>query len=168
MSSWNPSQYLRFGVERTRPASDLVARINVTNPRTVIDLGCGPGNSTQVLRSRWPHAHVIGLDHSSDMITAARATYPDKDWMLGNVANWSDPNSFDVVFSNAALQWLEDHDRLIPHLLTQVISGGALAFQIPSNKYAAVRLHIHEVANDSTWRATVLGLSLKNILMSRI
>jgi trans-aconitate 2-methyltransferase len=152
MSPWDADHYLRFGDERTRPASDLAARIDVPDPKTVIDLGCGPGNSTQVLRRRWPEARIVGLDNSPEMIDSARASFPDREWLLGSAENWSPPDPFDVVFSNAALQWMRSHDSLVSHLFAQVADGGALAFQIPSSSYSAVRGHIHEIADDAAWR----------------
>jgi len=153
MSSWDADLYLRFGEERTRPAVDLASRIDVSEPDAIIDLGCGPGNSTQVLRGRWPRARVWGLDSSPDMIAAARRDYPEQGWILANVDGWSAGEPFDIVFSNAALQWIRNHDRLVPHLFDQVAPGGALAFQIPSVGYSKLRAFIREIADDAAWRA---------------
>jgi trans-aconitate 2-methyltransferase len=151
LADWDPSNYLRFEDYRTRPAMDLVSRVRVAVPRTVIDLGCGPGNSTQVLRGRWPDACVTGLDSSPGMISAARENHPDQEWMLGDIGEWSSDEPLDVVFSNAALQWVPDHARLVPHLLGQVARGGALAFQIPSRVYSSVQVLIDAVADDAAW-----------------
>lgn len=151
MASWDPNKYLRFGDERTRPSFDLASRIAIPKPKNVIDLGCGPGNSTQVLRQRWPMARVIGLDNSPEMIASARRSYPDQEWVLGAIEDWSFGEPLDVVFSNAALQWLPDHVSLTRHLFNQVAEGGALAFQIPSGAYSPVRSFIHEIANDKAW-----------------
>jgi trans-aconitate 2-methyltransferase len=153
MTSWDPNRYLRFGDERTRPAADLASRVAVDDPGTVIDLGCGPGNSTQVLRRRWPRAHVRGLDSSPEMIAAARRSYPDQEWILGRIEEWSADAPCDVVFSNAALQWVRDHAALLRHLFAQVAPGGALAFQIPSGAYSPVRSLMHEIAQDEAWAA---------------
>src|SRR5579859_6191473 len=112
MPNWDADQYLRFAEERTRPCRDLVARIDVPSPRRVIDLGCGPGNSTQVLAERWPHAELTGLDNSTEMIEAACRASPVRHWVIADIADW-DPGAkspYDVVFSNAALQWVPDHD----------------------------------------------------------
>jgi trans-aconitate 2-methyltransferase len=152
MTTWDANHYLQFGGERTRPAVDLAARVDVNHPETVIDLGCGPGNSTQVLRRRWPEAHITGLDSSPAMIAAARASYPEQEWVLASAEEWSPPEPFDVVFSNAALQWIGDHAGLMSRLFAQVAAGGALAFQIPSRSYSAVRAHIDDVADDTAWR----------------
>ncbi len=157
MTTWNPNHYLQFADERTRPAVDLVSRIQLPNPRTLVDLGCGPGNSTQVLRQRWPQAHLLGIDKSPEMIAAARSKYPDQEWLLGDVSKWKAEKPVDLVFSNAAFQWVPNHQHLITHLFAQVTDGGALAFQIPSNRYAEVRLHLHEIAEDPIWRERMHG-----------
>lgn len=151
MNSWDPNKYLRFGDERTRPSVDLASRIAIDRPKTVIDLGCGPGNSTQVLRERWPSARVYGLDSSREMIASAQRSYPDQEWVLGRIENWSVHEPHDVVFSNAALHWAKDHVALTRHLFGQVAPGGALAFQLPSGAFSPVRSFIHEIASDEAW-----------------
>jgi trans-aconitate 2-methyltransferase len=157
MTSWDPSEYMRFGDERTRPSVDLAARVAVESPARVIDLGCGPGNSTRVLRARWPQAHVVGLDSSSDMIEAARADEPDGEWAVASIEDWTADEPFDVVFSNAALQWLPEHGPLLERLIGSVALGGALAFQIPSANFAAVRTLIHDVALEGPWAPRMAG-----------
>ena len=151
MTTWDPATYLRFGDERTRPSHDLVARIRIDAPRTVIDLGCGPGNSTQVLRARWPGAQLTGLDSSPDMIAAARATHPDQHWLLGDMQVWEGDGPYDLVFSNAALQWAHGHAALVDRWFRMVAPGGALAFQMPSGRYAPVRQLMERVADDPAW-----------------
>ncbi len=155
--AWDASNYLRFADERTRPAADLVARVAVAEPARVIDLGCGPGNSTRVLRERWPAARIAGLDTSPEMIGVARESSADTEWLLGDAASWRSVEPFDVVFSNAALQWMPDHAALVRRLFDQVADGGALAFQIPSDRYALVRTLIDEVADDPAWRERMEG-----------
>jgi trans-aconitate 2-methyltransferase len=157
LGDWNPSGYLKFEDYRTRPSRDLVSHVRVTAPRSVIDLGCGPGNSTQVLRSRWPQARVVGLDSSVEMVAAAHEAYPDQEWMLGDIATWSSDTPFDVVFSNAALQWVGDHVGLLPRLFRQVVPGGALAIQLPAAMYASIRGMVHEVADDAVWSPRMRG-----------
>jgi trans-aconitate 2-methyltransferase len=104
MADWNPGQYLRFAGERTRPCRDLVACIEAAAPATVIDLGCGPGNSTGVLAERWPAAAITGLDSSAEMLSSAREKYPALHWVHGDIAEWPSEQApmYDVVFSNAA------------------------------------------------------------------
>ena len=157
MEFWSPSEYMRFGDERTRPSVDLASRIAVERPASVIDLGCGPGNSTRVLRQRWPEAHVIGLDSSPQMIDAARADEPLEEWIVSGIEDWNPSVAFDVVFSNAALQWLPDHCTLVERLFSGVASGGALGFQIPSATFAAVRDLICVIALDGPWTSRMDG-----------
>lgn len=151
MTDWSASHYLRYGDERTRPAEDLTARIGLRTPHTIADLGCGPGNSTQVLCARWPNARVLGVDNSPEMIAAARHSYPEQDWLLANISNWTPAAHFDLIFSNAALQWLPDHAPLLQRLIKLVAVDGALAFQVPSSTYAAIRTLVHEVSRDPAW-----------------
>jgi trans-aconitate 2-methyltransferase len=151
MNPWDPNKYLQFGGERTRPAVDLATRIAIADPKTIIDLGCGPGNSTQVLRQRWPAARVSGLDSSAEMIAAARAAFPDQEWRCGRIEDWSADEPYDVVFSNATLQWVKDHVALTKRLFEQVVPGGVLAFQIPAGAYSPVRTFIFEISTDKAW-----------------
>jgi trans-aconitate 2-methyltransferase len=151
MPTWDAQLYLRFANERTQPSLDLVARIKVENPQHIIDIGCGPGNSTAVLRQRWPDAEVVGLDNSPEMIAAAAVSYPDQAWVLADAASWVADRHFDLVFSNAALQWLPDHERLFPHLFEQVGDGGALAVQMPAHYHGSFHQVMLEVANDPAW-----------------
>lgn len=151
MTAWNAKHYLTYGDERTRPALDLAARVKLTSPATIADLGCGPGNSTQILRNRWPAARIVGIDSSPEMLQAARESYPDQNWLLADVSQWRPDDSFDLLYSNAALQWIPDHDTLLRRLFSYVAPGGALAFQVPSSTFAAVRVLIHEISRDPLW-----------------
>ena len=157
MSGWNPSQYLKFAAERTQPCRDLVVRIEVVNPRRVIDLGCGPGNSTAVLRERWPDAEFTGLDSSAEMIERARRECPSQRWIAGDIARWTaaGDGQFDVVFSNAAMQWVDDHATVYPRLLSRVAPGGALAIQIPGNIDALPHRLMREVAASPAWSCSL-------------
>jgi trans-aconitate 2-methyltransferase len=103
LPDWNSQQYLRFSRERTRPAADLAARIPLTNPATVVDLGCGPGNSTRALVERWPAARIIGVDNSPAMLAAARRDLPVCEWIQADIATWTPVAPVDVIFSNASL-----------------------------------------------------------------
>lgn len=150
-AAWDAERYLRFASERTRPSHELLARVDVDAPTRVVDLGCGPGNSTAVLRARWPDADVLGVDHSEEMIAAARARHPDGRWQLADLATFSSERPFDVVFSNAALHWLPDHAALVARLFELVAPGGALAFQVPRGHDAPVRRHARELADDARW-----------------
>ncbi len=152
MPTWDAELYLQFASERTQPSLDLIARTNVSNPTRIIDLGCGPGNSTEMLRQRWPQAEITGLDSSEEMIAAASQAYPTEKWVLANAAVWEADAPFDVVFSNATLQWLPDHARLFPHLMAQVAPAGALAVQIPAHYQSPMHQVTLEVAQDPSWR----------------
>lgn len=159
MLNWNPDQYLRFADERSRPCRDLAARIAVDSPRHVIDLGCGPGNSTKVLFERWPKAKLAGVDSAPEMIDAARRDEPAIEWRVGDIAIWSrgDQGPFDVVFSNAAIQWVDNHAALFPQLLSHVAPGGALAVQMPGNYGAAPHRLMRELASSPLWRGRFRG-----------
>lgn len=131
--TWDPVRYLAYADERGRPFVELLARIGATAPRTVVDLGCGPGNMTRLLRDRWPEADLLGIDTSPAMIEAARATAPDVDFALADVRDWSPREPVDVVFAHATLQWIPEHLDLLPRLVASVAPGGWLAFGVPGN-----------------------------------
>lgn len=151
MTNWNANLYLQFANERTQPSLDLIGRIKVADPTRIIDLGCGPGNSTAMLRQRWPHANLIGLDSSPEMIGSASQTYPTEQWVLADIATWKADTLFDLVFSNATLQWLPDHECLFPQLFAQVASGGALAVQLPAHEQSPLHQVTLDVADDPLW-----------------
>ena len=147
MPDWNPAQYLKFSEERTRPCRDLVARIELDAPLRIIDLGCGPGNSTEVLAARWPAADLTGLDSSPDMIAKASAAHPTWHWLTAEIEQWAaHPERsapYDLVFSNAALQWVPDHTAVLPRLLSR---ASVFAFQIPGNWDGPAHRTMREVA----------------------
>ncbi|HEY0300153.1 MAG TPA: trans-aconitate 2-methyltransferase [Rhizomicrobium sp.] len=149
--SWNPATYLAFADERTRPAGELLARVPDEAPARVVDLGCGPGNSTALLRARWRDANIEGLDSSPDMLAQARNAGIDADWTLADVASWQAPAPYDVIFSNATFQWLGDHARLLPRLIGFVKSGGSFAFQVPHNQDAPSHALMRETAANGPW-----------------
>lgn len=151
MPTWDADLYLRFANERTQPAIDLLARVALDAPARVIDLGCGPGNSTALLRGRWPGAAVTGLDSSPQMIAAARKDQPDGDWVLDDITTWTPDPPYDLVFSNATLQWLPDHATLYPHIFAGVAPGGALATQIPVFHAMPVQRALLDVAAEPAW-----------------
>jgi trans-aconitate 2-methyltransferase len=157
--TWDAKQYLRFNEERTRPCRELAARVALVAPGHVIDLGCGPGNSTAVLGERWPKAHLIGLDSSTEMISASRRGAPGLDWRVGDIAAWAAENGqlFDVVFSNAALQWVPNHAALLPKLLSRVAPEGALAIQVPGNLDAPAHCLMREMAASAAWSGFFRG-----------
>ena len=142
-SDWAPALYLRFEDERTRPARDLLERVPLASPKRVVDIGCGPGNSTELLAERWPEAEILGLDTSPAMIEAAKKRLPNCRFELADVSSWTPAEAPDVIFGNAVLQWVPDHKTLLPRLLASLAPGGVLAIQMPDNlgerSHAAMR-----------------------------
>ena len=156
--NWDPQQYSRFAGQRLRPALDLIARIPIEQPRTVVDLGCGTGNVTLILRSRWPDAGVTGVDGSPQMLAEARKAEADIVWKQCDVAHWNPPEKFDLVFSNAALHWLDDHRALFARICANVAPGGVLAVQMPRNFSAPSHMLLHELASSPPWRDALAGM----------
>jgi trans-aconitate 2-methyltransferase len=155
MPTWSADQYLKFGDERTLPCRDLAARIAVPDARRVIDLGCGPGNSTAVLATRWPDAKTTGFDSSSAMIDSARKSEPAREWVIGDIVEWANDKRgerFDVVFANASLQWIPDHAANFPLLLARVAAGGAFAAQLPGNHEGPTHQLMRDMAASDGWR----------------
>jgi len=158
--SWQPQRYLAFDDHRTRPAADLLARVPLAAPERVVDLGCGPGNSTALLTGRWPDATVTGVDHAATMLAAARERGIAADWLEADIATWMPDEPVDLLFSNAALQWLPDHQTLLPRLLGHVRPGGVLAVQMPRNFQAPVHVLLREHAAGGPWASKLEGVLL--------
>lgn len=150
--TWNPQQYLKFGGERLRPAHDLLARVALETPRHIVDLGCGTGTVTALLRARWPGAQIVGVDNSQAMLERARAALPDVAWELDDLAQWKAAAPVDLLVSNAALHWLEDHATLFPRLLSNLHPGGVLAVQMPAQHEAPSHRIGYDLAESARWR----------------
>jgi trans-aconitate 2-methyltransferase len=132
--TWDPERYLTYADERGRPFVELVARVGAEAPGTVVDLGCGPGNLTALLRTRWPDAAISGLDSSPEMIERARTADPSITFEVADLRTWAErAEPVDVLVSNATLQWVPDHLDLLPALVSRVRPGGWLALQVPGN-----------------------------------
>jgi trans-aconitate 2-methyltransferase len=157
MPTWNTEQYLRFVNERTRPCRDLVTAIAVEAPRRIVDLGCGPGNSTAVLAARWPAAEITGLDNSEAMITEARRNAPDLTWLKDDIGSWTSDAPYHIIFSNAALQWVPNHEVLYPRLLGWTAPGGAFATQVPCNFRAEAHEAMRSIAARAVWQSYFRG-----------
>lgn len=142
-----PPKYLRFGSERLRPAVDLLARVPLKEVSLAADLGCGTGTSTELLAARWPEAAIVGVDHSIEMVEAARQAHPHWQWVTAEIEPRTAREPLDLLFSNAALHWVKMHGEVFPRLLRQVRSGGVLAVQIPRN-FAAPSHHLMRVAGE--------------------
>ncbi|MNF68422.1 Trans-aconitate 2-methyltransferase [compost metagenome] len=149
--SWSAKQYVAFEDERTRPARDLLAAIPAGDVRSAVDIGCGPGNSTELLVERFAGAAVRGLDSSSDMIEAARKRLPQVQFDIADIDTWSEAGPFDVIFANAVLQWVPDHATLLPALVNKLAPGGSLAIQMPDNLQQPSHRLMREVAADGPW-----------------
>jgi len=153
MPSWNSQQYLKFAAERTRPCRDLVARIPLVNPARIVDLGCGPGNSTRVLAERWPGAALWGLDSSPEMIAEARQSGVAATFELADLRGWQPQREqYDLLFSNAALQWVPDHAEVLPRLWEGLAPGGWFAMQVPCDLNAPAHRLARELAGSAKWR----------------
>jgi trans-aconitate 2-methyltransferase len=150
MADWSSAQYLMFKNERTQPAIDLVNRINLENPKKVVDIGCGPGNSTQVLMDKFPNAYILGVDNSSNMIETAKKDHPNMDFKICDVGKdiASIGNDFDIVFSNACVQWIPNHNQLLKAMMGLLKPGGILAVQTPMNYQEPIHKIIGEISTN--------------------
>lgn len=163
MPVWDPDVYLAFAAYRARPFHDLVDRVGVLlpcEPTSIVDLGCGPGQLSSVLRDRWPGAPVLGVDSSPEMISRAQADNADPlaSYTLGDVADWQSPASADLIISNATFQWVPSQRELIPRLREQLSPGGVLAFSVPHNYTAASHLLLHELAGEQPYAEHLTGI----------
>ncbi|SDI60149.1 trans-aconitate 2-methyltransferase [Pseudomonas abietaniphila] len=149
--SWSAKQYSMFEQQRTRPVRDLVAAIPTQEVKTAIDLGCGPGNSTEVLAARFTDALITGLDSSEDMLSDARHRLPDLAFELADIASWNPPQTYDVILANASLQWVPDHAQLYPRLVSRLNPGGSLAVQTPDNLEEPAHRLAREIAANGPW-----------------
>jgi trans-aconitate 2-methyltransferase len=157
MSDWSARQYLKFEDERTRPSRDLVAQIPLTRPNLIVDLGCGPGNSTAVLAERFLQSRIVGLDSSPDMLAQARKRLPGREFIEADIAGWTPPAGTDVLFANAVFQWVPDHLAVLARLIGTLPDGGVLAVQMPDNTREPSHVLMREVARRGPWAADLKG-----------
>ncbi|MEU5726809.1 trans-aconitate 2-methyltransferase [Micromonospora sp. NPDC047738] len=167
---WDPSTYLRYGDERSRPFHDLLARVPAERPRAVVDLGCGPGTLTTTLAARWPDSRISGLDSSAEMIAQARAQTRVRSlaaagtlaevvtFSVGDVRSWRPEPDVDVVVCNAVLQWVPGHQELLARWVAELPSGAWLAVQVPGNFAAPSHRSLRELAGHDRWRDTLAPL----------
>lgn len=151
MSDWNPALYLKFEQERTRAARDLLAEVPLNDARRVADLGCGPGNSAALLTRRFPAAEVAGIDTSEAMLVEARLRVPSARFARQDIADWAPHEPADLVFANAALQFLPAHHQLLPRLFAHVAPGGCLAVQVPITLHEASHAAMRLIAAEGPW-----------------
>ena len=151
MTEWNSSQYTKFEKERTQPSIDLISRIEIS-PKSILDIGCGPGNSTNQLKTHFPGSDIIGVDSSDNMLDRASTTYPDLRFIKCSIPNDLDAlEKFDLIFSNACLHWIPNHKGLLPRLMDKLNDGGALAVQMPLVQNAMFYKLLDELISDEKW-----------------
>ena len=159
MADWDPGHYLRYDDERSRPFFDLTARIGADEPRTVVDLGCGPGQLTKTLVDRWPSARVTGIDSSSGMLASAQQyAGPRLEFVQQDIVDYAPTEPVDVIVSNAALQWVDRHRELLPRLVDALAPGGWLAIQVPGNQTSPSHTLLHELGQDPRFARWIGGI----------
>src|SRR5271169_6576662 len=151
MTDWNPRQYLKFEDERTRPPRDLLAQVPLEQARLVVDLGCGPGNSTELLMARYPAAEVIGLDSSANMLRQARERLPNCTFVQADLVTLMPEKRVDLLFANAVFQWIPDHPAILQRLLQALPPDGVLAVQMPDNTEEPAAIVMRQVAREGPW-----------------
>lgn len=157
-AQWDPGVYLSFQDHRLRPAIELMARVPPIPVRSLVDLGCGPGNVADALLGRWPQATYVGIDISVEMLDRARDAHPSLDWRLDDAATWAPSTQPDLIFSNATLHWLDDHETLYPRLLGCLGPGGVLAVQVPDNFSQPTHTCIGEAVASGDWSVDLASL----------
>jgi trans-aconitate 2-methyltransferase len=157
--SWSAAQYLEFADERTRPVRDLLAAVPVAIAHNTVDVGCGPGNSTELLVARYGAAAVSGYDSSDEMIAAARARLPQVRFDVADVAHWESVGPYQVILANAVLQWVPDHAALLPKLVARLSRGGCLAVQMPDNLDSPAHRLMRAVAQEGPWARKLAAVS---------
>ena len=168
MPNWNPTQYEKFIKDRTQPSIDLANRLEALTPTIVLDLGCGPGNSTNVLKNKFPNARIVGADNSDEMLSKARESYSNLEFIHldanGDLSEISE--RFDIVFSNACIQWLPNHCELLPKLMKLLKPDGTLAVQIPMQAEHPVHIIINELVNTAKWNNKLIARKYNNLTAS--
>jgi len=162
---WDTEQYSKFGDQRLRPALELLQRIPLTQPKRIVDLGCGTGNITSLIAQTWPDAQLTGIDNSEEMLEQARRTDASLTWEKADIAEWEPEHAPDLIFSNATLQWLGDHARLFPRLMQFLAPQGCLAIQMPLSWHApSHRLMRETLANGGIGGSTLGSAALRETL----
>ncbi len=159
MNDWNPDLYMQFSSERTKPSIDLIGRINQIEPKSIIDIGCGPGNSTQVLVNRWPKTRITGLDSSTAMIKKAKKDYPNQEWIVADALTYEPEIKYDIIFSNAVIQWITNHEKLLTKFHEILSDNGIVAIQIPLFWDMPLGEIINNTAKDDRWKTKTESVS---------
>jgi trans-aconitate 2-methyltransferase len=163
VTTWEPQTYLRYADIRFRAGLDLIARIPKLDYSTICDVGCGTGHLTRILADTFPGSKVTGIDSSPEMLAEARREFPTLSWRQADIRSWHPPASPDLIYANAALQWLPDHENLLPSLLSELRPGGVLAVQVPRHFESPSHLGLKELIQQSEWRARLEPLLLAPI-----
>ncbi|MBB3314530.1 trans-aconitate 2-methyltransferase [Rhizobium sp. BK181] len=159
--AWSAGQYVKFEDERTRPARDLLAQVPLERVRHAIDLGCGPGNSTELIVERFGAEGVSGLDSDLNMLEAARKRMPGTSFVEADLATWHPSEPADLLFANAVFQWLPNHLDIFDRLMDGLAPGGALAVQMPDNLAEPTHLLMEETAHSGPWKAAFEAKSVR-------
>jgi trans-aconitate 2-methyltransferase len=157
MADWSPDLYLAFEDERTRAAADLLAHAPLQTARRIVDVGCGPGNSTELLRRRFPNADILGIDTSPAMLDAARARLPSARFAIADATGWTPDGGVDLVFANATYQWVPNHLGQLPRVLGALQTGACLAVQMPDNLAEPTHRLMQKIAEAGAWSARLSG-----------
>jgi trans-aconitate 2-methyltransferase len=160
VTTWEPQTYLRYADIRFRAGIDLIARIPKLDYPVIYDLGCGTGHLTRILADTFPAFNVTGIDSSPEMLSEARREFPALNWQLADITSWHPATPAQLIYTNAALQWVPDHEALLPSLLNKLRSDGVLAMQVPRHFESPSHLGLKELVMQSDWRATLEPLLL--------
>ncbi len=157
-SPWKPEQYERFRSERSQPFFDLLALVEPAPAARVVDLGCGTGELTRVLHVKARAKTTIGVDSSESMLAKSQQFAGEGlSFEQAGIETYTTEQPFDIVFSNAALQWVDNHEALMPKLAALVAPGGQLAFQVPANADHVSHLTAREIAHESPFSEAMHG-----------
>lgn len=167
-TDWSPARYLKFEDERTRPAGDLLAQVRSGNVRRIVDMGCGPGNSTELLAARYPDAQIVGLDNSPAMLEEARRRLPGVRFESADADVWVPDGNVDLVFANAIYQWVPRHLEQLPRILEALPRGATLAVQMPDNLAEPTHRLMREVASAGPWGERLAGAARDPLPAARV
>jgi trans-aconitate 2-methyltransferase len=168
MADWNSALYMKFESERTRAARDLLAQIPKFEPNEITDLGCGPGNTTELLSAAFPCAKIIGLDSSENMLAVARVRVPTAQFIKQDIETWRPERNGDLIFANAALQFVPNNHELLVRLVSFLHEGGCLAVQIPNNIQELSHALMRMVAVDGPWAGRLTPIAKTRVVIGAL
>ena len=154
---WDPGQYHRFADHRLRPALELLDRVPLVGASLVCDLGCGSGNVTRIIAERFSDARVAGVDVSNEMLAKAAEPPSRVEWVQADIARWRPERPPELIYSNAALHWVDDHAALFPRLFGFLAHGGCLAVQMPLSYSMPSHVLMRETLADGGVKGSRLG-----------